>query len=255
MYRSALQRLLPAAVLLWLVVPFRSSADVQVAHAPPESYQVLERLGLLPDRPRPVEPARVAPDAGVSQPATQPAGAAASSEVIVARSSTAAYDVLHRLGLLSLPAGAVPDRIIQRSQVRVLVEKSKRRLYVLRDGKPFLEYPVMLGGEPKGPKQQRGDLRTPEGLYTLDWRNPKSRFYKSIHISYPGPQDRLRAEEQGVDPGGMIMLHGEHDDPAMRRILRRRARDWTEGCIALNNDAMDEIWHAVPDGTPIEIRP
>ncbi|MCP5319530.1 MAG: L,D-transpeptidase family protein [Pseudomonadales bacterium] len=168
--------------------------------------------------------------------------------------SSRAYDVLRRLGLLPSDAPA-PKAVVRTTDVRVVVEKSKRRLYVLRNGKPFLEYPVMLGGVPVGPKLQAGDLRTPEGVYTLDWRNPKSRFHKSMHISYPGPLDRQRAEERGVDPGGMIMLHGEHDEPALRRILRRSARDWTEGCIALNNEDMDEIWRTVPDGTPIEIRP
>lgn len=175
---------------------------------------------------------------------------------VAAHAASSAYDVLRRLGLLPTTVDSVPRAATARApKVRVLVEKSKRRLYVLRDGEPFLEYPVMLGGEPSGPKSRAGDLRTPEGVYTLDWRNPKSRYHKSIHISYPGPSDRQRAEEHGVDPGGMIMLHGEHDDPAMRRLIRRRARDWTEGCIALNNEFMDEIWQVVPDGTPIEIRP
>jgi len=93
------------------------------------------------------------------------------------------------------------------------------------------------------------------GVYTLDWRNPKSRFYKAMHISYPSPSDRERAQEKGVDPGGMVMIHGEHYEPAMRRVLRRNPKDWTEGCIALNNEHIDELWHTVPVGTPIEIKP
>lgn len=253
MFGSAFPRLVPVSVLLLLLASFTTHADVQVAHTSTGPYQVLARLGLLESEPAKAQLPRTERVDTVVPPASHPA--AASTELIVERSPSAAYDVLHRLGLLAAPSHAVPASAVHRAQVRVLVEKSKRRLYVLRDGKPLLEYPVMLGGEPQGPKRQAGDLRTPEGLYTLDWRNSKSRFYKSIHISYPGPQDRMSAEERGVDPGGMIMLHGEHDDPAMRRILRRRARDWTEGCIAINNDAMDEIWHAVPDGTPIEIRP
>lgn len=257
MFGSAFQRLVPVTVLLMLVASFTTHADAPVASASAESYQVLARLGLLKNAPTQAQsPPKAVRISTVLPPTSHPAPAVASSEVVVERSSSAAYDVLHRLGLLAAPAHAVPkSTTVHRQRMRVLVEKSKRRLYVLRDGKPVLEYPVMLGGEPSGPKREAGDLRTPEGLYTLDWRNPKSRFYKSIHISYPGPQDRVHAEERGVDPGGMIMLHGEHDDPAMRRILRRRARDWTEGCIAINNDAMDEIWRAVPDGTPIEIRP
>ena len=117
------------------------------------------------------------------------------------------------------------------------------------------EYPILLGAMPRGPKMQAGDLRTPEGVYTLDWRNPKSRFYKAMHISYPSPSDRERAQEKGVDPGGMVMIHGEHYEPAMRRVLRRNPKDWTEGCIALNNEHIDELWHTVPVGTPIEIKP
>ena len=265
MYGSALPRLACASITLVLfAMPVR--ADVAVApDTVSDSYRVLQRLGLLKTQPVAASQAR--------QPATgpQPVAPAAGERVAVTVSETVvdavprpaarnqasseAYDVLRRLGLLPAEPGAAPKATVRRADVRVLVEKSKRRLYVLRNGKPFREYPVMLGGAPNGHKRQEGDLRTPEGVYTLDWRNPRSRYYKSIHISYPGPQDRLSAEERGVKPGGMVMLHGEHDDPAIRRILRRRARDWTEGCIALNNEHIDEIWRVVPDGTPIEIRP
>ena len=139
----------------------------------------------------------------------------------------------------------------------MIVDKSDRKLYLMRSGKVYREYAVSLGGNPKGAKQRAGDLKTPEGTYVLDWRNPRSRFYKSIHISYPNAEDRLRAERLGVDPGGDIMLHGEHYNPALQRTLRRAKlrRDWTEGCIALNNEHIDEIWREVSDGTPIDIRP
>lgn len=170
-----------------------------------------------------------------------------------------AYELLRAKGLLP---GLVPGnvRVPLRpapATVRVVVDKSDRKLVVIRDGRPHREYRISLGGMPVGHKQREGDLRTPEGTYTLDWRNPRSRYYKSIHISYPNEEDRRRAAERGVDPGGHIMLHGEHYDPAMRRTLRRAAKpkDWTEGCIALNNEHMDEIWREVPDGTTIEIRP
>ncbi len=221
------------------------------------SYRVLERFGLL-SAPQPAVAHRQQKAVVAVHRITPPADGAGANrqlrEATVERAAVGAYDVLRRLGLL--PMDDSTPRVVPRTQkMRVLVEKSKRRLYVLRDGEPFLEYPVMLGGMPHGPKLQAGDLRTPEGVYTLDWRNPRSRFHKSIHISYPGPLDKQRAEERGIDPGGMIMIHGEHDDPALRRILRRKARDWTEGCIALNNEDMDEIWRVVPDGTPIEIRP
>jgi murein L,D-transpeptidase YafK len=126
----------------------------------------------------------------------------------------------------------------------------------MRDGRPFMNYPVSLGRQPAGHKEREGDGRTPEGRYVLDWRNPNSRFHKSLHVSYPGPADRLRARRLGVDPGGMIMIHGqprpnEHAD--LQAVVARD--DWTDGCIAVSNHAMDEIWDKTRDGTPIEILP
>lgn len=259
---SACRHLSFAVVVLAMLFSTMAGADVAAApDAVADSYRMLQRLGLL--KTPPAAPVQVQVKQETAVVANHQAAPAASEMVVSAmphdtgngqQPSSRAYDVLRRLGLLPSDAPA-PRAVVRATNVRVVVEKSKRRLYVLRNGKPLLEYPVMLGGVPVGPKLQAGDLRTPEGVYTLDWRNPKSRFYKSMHISYPGPLDRQRAEERGVDPGGMIMLHGEHDEPALRRILRRRARDWTEGCIALNNEDMDEIWRTVPDGTPIEIRP
>lgn len=171
-----------------------------------------------------------------------------------------AYQLLRRLGLLkpdpSGSAEAVARADSGRKVDRVLVDKSERKLQLLKNGKVIREFPISLGAMPNGPKVKAGDLRTPEGEYTLDWRNPNSRFYKSIHISYPNESDRRRAAQLGVDPGGMIMIHGEHYLDSLRQIYRRAARkDWTEGCIAMNNEHMDELWATVHDGTPIEIRP
>jgi murein L,D-transpeptidase YafK len=137
---------------------------------------------------------------------------------------------------------------------RVLIVKGERQLYLLRRGMIYRAYPIDLGRDPDGPKIREGDGRTPEGEYVLDWRNPTSRFYRSIHISYPNWRDAARARELGVDPGGLIMIHGlpRHLPVTSRDDL---PRDWTEGCIAVNNRAMDEIWAAVEDGTPIEILP
>lgn len=136
----------------------------------------------------------------------------------------------------------------------VLVKKAERILYLMRDGKPFREYTIALGNSPVGHKLREGDSRTPEGRYVLDWRNPESRFYKSIHISYPSDADRFLAEATGVSPGGMIMIHGESVIPVMRRVNSGKP-DWTDGCIAVSNAEMDEIWTSVEDGTPIEILP
>ena len=104
--------------------------------------------------------------------------------------------------------------------------------------------------------QRQGDERTPEGDYLLDWRNPRSLYYKSIHVSYPNALDRSIAQAKGVDPGGSIMIHGRPNYIDSPRILAEYDnRDWTNGCIAVKNAEMDEIWIAVRDGTPIRILP
>jgi len=138
----------------------------------------------------------------------------------------------------------------------VLVKKSQRKLQLIKNGQVVREYRIALGDQPYGHKMQEGDERTPEGSYILDWRNPNSRFYKSIHVSYPNDQDIRFARYMGVSPGGMIMIHGQPDyirSPKMRAQYQRR--DWTDGCIAVQNEEMDEIWRAVRDGTPIRILP
>lgn len=136
----------------------------------------------------------------------------------------------------------------------VLVTKSKRRLELLSGGQVIKSYFIALGRNPVGHKTREGDGRTPEGSYVLDWRNPNSRFYRSIHVSYPGPADLRRARRKGVSPGGAIMIHGlPNDEPDIG--WAHALRDWTEGCIAVTNAQMDEIWQLVDDGTPIVILP
>lgn len=137
---------------------------------------------------------------------------------------------------------------------KVLVLKGERRLLLLHHGKVLRSYRVALGRNPEGHKLREGDGRTPEGHYVLDWRNAASRFYRSIHISYPNRRDRDRAGQRGVPPGGEIMIHGLPG--RFGDIGAEHARwDWTEGCIAVTNAEIDEIWRAVDDGTAIEIRP
>jgi murein L,D-transpeptidase YafK len=137
---------------------------------------------------------------------------------------------------------------------RVVVYKHERKLVLLSAGKELRSYKVALGGEPVGPKTRHGDHRTPEGIYTLDSRNPNSHFYKAFHISYPNSKDTAAARKQGVGPGGDIMLHGlpkEYAWVGKAHVLH----DWTDGCIAVTNEEMDEIWKLVRVGTPIEIKP
>ncbi|PAU81975.1 hypothetical protein CK501_02155 [Halovibrio salipaludis] len=172
------------------------------------------------------------------------------------RSITAVTVLLFLLPLiLPCPAAATSDAQQTVASVdRVLVIKSERRLYLIRDGKRIGSYRVSLGQEPEGHKLFAGDNRTPEGQYTLDWRNPESDYYRSIHISYPNSEDRRKARAWGQDPGGNIMIHGLPND-AGKWNFAFEGLDWTDGCIAVNNRAMDEIWRRVTVGTPIEIRP
>jgi len=132
--------------------------------------------------------------------------------------------------------------------------KSERKLILLNHGQIIKTYKVALGGNPRGAKTQRGDHKTPEGAYVLDRRNEHSQFYRSIHISYPNAEDRARARKLGVSPGGDVMLHGLPNGYGWIGSGHRE-RDWTDGCIAVTNEEIDEIWRTVPDGTPIEIRP
>lgn len=156
--------------------------------------------------------------------------------------------------LLALPAVAAAPREPQAKADSVLVLKSQRRLILQRDGKPWKVYRVALGPVPWGPKTQAGDQRTPEGNYTLDYKLRHSRFHKAIHISYPNAEDRARAHKLGVDPGNRIMIHGQPNESELAPWEAQQF-NWTNGCIAVSNAEMDEIWSLVTVDTPIEIRP
>ncbi|WP_457154413.1 L,D-transpeptidase family protein [Mesorhizobium sp. P5_C1] len=134
----------------------------------------------------------------------------------------------------------------------VRVDKSDRRLELIGGGKVLRSYSIALGGDPLGHKHQEGDQRTPEGRYVLDWRNPNSIAHKSIHISYPNADDLAAAKVRHVDAGGMIMIHGQPNGFGWWGWLLQLV-DWTDGCIAVTDSDMDEIWAMVADGTPIEI--
>ena len=134
----------------------------------------------------------------------------------------------------------------------VLVDKSDRVLTLFADGRPYRNYlGLQLGDAPEGHKQFEGDERTPEGRYTIDYGNPESSYYLSLHISYPNAADREFAAAQGRSPGGAIFIHGQPNGLPAGRL----PGDWTDGCIALANAEIEELWQLVPDGTPIEIRP
>ncbi|HYN79528.1 MAG TPA: L,D-transpeptidase family protein [Lamprocystis sp. (in: g-proteobacteria)] len=138
---------------------------------------------------------------------------------------------------------------------RVLVKKSERKLQLLKAGSVLREYRVALSDNPTGHKLQEGDKRTPEGDYVLDWRNPRSNFHRSIHVSYPNSRDQEVARLLGVNPGGMIMIHGQPNYIQSAKVKAEyQGRDWTNGCIAVQDQEMDEIWQLVRDGTPIRIQ-
>ena len=130
---------------------------------------------------------------------------------------------------------------------QVVVVKSQRTLTLLSRGKVIRTYKVALGGAPVGAKEQQGDHKTPR-------RNSKSRFYKSIHVSYPKEQDQQKAAKDGTSAGGDIMIHGLPNGFGWLGAAHR-GMDWTDGCIAVTDAEIDEIWDLVADGTPIEIRP
>jgi len=147
------------------------------------------------------------------------------------------------------------DRLAKESHAdRVLVLKGERTLELLDHGKVLKKYKIALGGKPVGRKERQGDHKTPEGSYIVDRRNEHSQFYRSLHISYPNAEDRRRAQQSGMAAGGDIMIHGLPNGYGWIGS-KHRLRDWTDGCIAVTNEEMDEIWRAVSDGTPIEIRP
>lgn len=136
----------------------------------------------------------------------------------------------------------------------VVVDKSDRVLHLMKDGRPFRTFNIALGIRPEGHKQEEGDFRTPEGRYLLDTRNPNSDYFLSIHVSYPNNQDSREAQARGVNPGGAIMIHGQPNEPT-RSETYYRTQDWTNGCIAVSNSDMIDIWLMTADFTPIEIRP
>jgi len=137
---------------------------------------------------------------------------------------------------------------------KILVIKSVRKMFLIKDDKPYREYNIALGKVPIGHKRQEGDKKTPEGLYTIKYRNPESAYHLSLLINYPDKEDRDSAKQRGVKPGSNIFIHGLPNgiDYLSASMV---GTDWTDGCIAVTNREIEEIWKLVIDGTPIEILP
>jgi murein L,D-transpeptidase YafK len=136
----------------------------------------------------------------------------------------------------------------------IVVEKRAHTLTLFRDGKPMRTYLVALGGRPQGDKLSAGDKKTPEGLFYIDARQPNSRYHLALHISYPDAAHRARSHEAGVQPGGDIMIHGLPNGLGAAGASHR-LNDWTNGCVALTDEEIEQIWSVVPIGTPVEIKP
>ncbi|MFO1504085.1 MAG: L,D-transpeptidase family protein [Steroidobacteraceae bacterium] len=149
-------------------------------------------------------------------------------------------------------AGSPPPAQLP-TATRVVVYKSQRRMDLMRGTEVLRTYKVSLGLQPEGHKERVGDFRTPEGRYALVRRNARSDFFLSIQVSYPNPQDTKHAKANGWDPGGSIMIHGLPN--RLKRDPSYYERDWTDGCIAVSNSDMVEIWLLTNNNTPIDILP
>lgn len=145
-----------------------------------------------------------------------------------------------------LPADTTIDRIV--------VEKSARRLSIFRHGNQLKNYRIALGRNPLGAKQEEGDMKTPEGIYKIDGRNPQSSFHLALHISYPSDEEKKRATGHGVSAGFDIMIHGIQNGRGWIGAFHRW-KDWTAGCIAVTDEEIEELWRVTPDGTTIQIGP
>jgi murein L,D-transpeptidase YafK len=167
-----------------------------------------------------------------------------------ARMALAIALILGTVGAQAQPPAAIQTQKID----SVLILKKDHVLELFSDGKIVRTYKVALGQGGLAPKEREGDARTPEGHYVIDARNADSHYHRALHVSYPSAEDRKRAAQRGVSPGGAIMIHGLPN--GMERIgAAHRLYDWTLGCIAVTDDEIDEIWKLVPVGTPVEIRP
>ena len=138
---------------------------------------------------------------------------------------------------------------------KILVVKKERKMYLYKDGEVQQTIPISLGKNPIGKKQKKGDKKTPEGEFFIDRKLCSKKYYRSLCISYPGPKDKQKAKRLGIDPGGDITIHAQPkwnaDGNGDTYTL---SKDWTEGCMAVTNDAMNDLWYAVREGVPIVIR-
>ncbi len=155
------------------------------------------------------------------------------------------------LGLFMVFFVALPVAAVEKADM-VWIRKSQNEMLLMKDYLLMRRYSIGLGSSPVGHKQVSGDGRTPEGLYYIQTRNPNSRYHLALQISYPNQLDRQRATMRGKDPGGQIMIHGEPNSLRQGDVLKR---NWTQGCIAVSNEEIREIWSMVDDETLVFIEP
>jgi hypothetical protein len=200
----------------------------------------------------PADASAVALPVRSSVPAAAPAAAITTSDgrLVLGTRSTVTVERLHAVPLPAAGLRLAPPSLAD----SIVVYKREHTLTLFLRGVPVRSYFVALGSRPVGDKISAGDDRTPEGLFSINAHNPASKYHLALRISYPDAAHRERAAKLGVDPGGDIMIHGL-PIKFSNAGKDHRLDDWTNGCVALTNEEIEEIWRAVPDGTPIQIKP
>jgi len=237
------------------VVVQQSSSSRPVAQTP---APVSSTVALAPSKstapvsltPVPAPAAVPADASAVAAPSAGPTSTRIDARTVVSVKSSVTTAPLYAVPIpaagLRVPAPSIADSIV--------VYKHERTLTLYYRGVPVRSYFVALGSKPVGDKVQAGDRRTPEGLFRINAHNPASKYHLALRISYPDDAHRARAAALGVDPGGDIMIHGlppEYSEAGKDHVVN----DWTNGCVALSNAEIEELWRAVPDGTPVQIKP
>jgi len=161
---------------------------------------------------------------------------------------------LTTLASLIAMGGAAAQSSEKKTADRIVIVKSTRTMTLESNGRALKTYKVALGSQPVGAKERQGDHKTPEGEYAIDAKNEQSRFFMALHLSYPNAADRARAHNLGVSPGGDVEIHGLGKQYGWIGA-RHRLVDWTDGCIAVTNEEIQEIFGMLPMGTRVEIRP
>ena len=201
-----------------------------------------------------IKPPVVAPADAVATASAEPRAAVTTTRVdprtVVSVRSSERFEPLYAVPIPSAGLRLTPPAAAD----SIVVYKRERTLVLFNRGVPIRTYFVALGSKPVGDKERAGDQKTPEGIFYVNAHNPASKFHLALRISYPDDAHRARAAALGADPGGDIMIHGlpkEYSEAGKNHLQN----DWTNGCVALSNQEIEELWHAVPDGTPVHIKP